>query len=81
MSSRNAVIQPVHHSLAGKRMLPRDMGRLAMDRAHYEAGVNIALSIFADCTNVGVSFQDALLAVYLSGLNHGSALSKENSDG
>jgi hypothetical protein len=70
-------IGPIHYSLAGKRMLPRHMERLGMDREHYEAGVNIALSIFADCTNVGVSFQDALLAVYLSGLNHGASLSQE----
>lgn len=30
------------------------------------------LSIFTDAVNVGNSFQDALLAVYLSGLEHGS---------
>ena len=37
----------------------------------------IAMSIFADCTNVGVPFQDAILAVYLSGLHHGSEASKD----
>jgi hypothetical protein len=68
-------IQPVHHSLHGKRMTPYHMDRLRMDRGHYEAGVNIALSIFTDCSNVGVSFQDALFAIYLSGLQHGAALS------
>ena len=73
----NTAIAPVHHSVAGKRILPRQMERLSMDREKYEAGVNIALSIFADCTNVGVSFQDALLAIYISGLNHGAALGGE----
>ncbi len=74
-------IGPVHHSVAGQRILPRNMERLGMDREHYESGINIALSIFADCTNVGVSFQDALLAIYISGLNHGAAITKENSNG
>jgi len=31
----------------------------------------IAMEIFVDCTNVGVPFQEAIGAVYLSGLNHG----------
>lgn len=39
-----------------------------------EAATKIALDIFTDCTNVGVPFQEALLAIYLSGLQHGSAL-------
>jgi hypothetical protein len=44
---------------------------------HKEAATRIALSIFVDCSNVGIPFQEALLAIYLSGLQHGSALSKE----
>lgn len=72
----DATIHPIHHSLAGKRITPRRMDRLNMDREHYEVGISIALSVFADCTNVGVSFQDALLAVYLSGLQHGAALTE-----
>lgn len=75
-----ATLGPIHFSIAGKRMLPRNMERLGMDREHYEEGVNIALSIFADCTNVGVSFQDALLAIYISGLDHGATITKENSN-
>mgnify|MGYP001087310009 CR=1 FL=1 len=72
----DATIHPIHHSLDGKRITPRNMDRLNMDREHYEAGVRIALSVFADCTNVGVSFQDAILAVYLTGLQHGAALTE-----
>lgn len=37
----------------------------------------VALSIWADCTNAGQPFQAALLAVYLSGLQHGAALSPQ----
>lgn len=75
---RNSRLQPVHHSLHGKRMKPHQMERApGMDRAQYEAMTNIAVSIFTDCSNVGVSFQDSLLAIYLSGLQHGSALTKE----
>lgn len=70
-------IRPIHQSMNGKRMTPYHMERLGMDRDHYETGVNIAISIFADCSNVGVSFQDALFAIYLSGLQHGAALSGE----
>lgn len=70
-------IEPVHHSLKGLRTTPYSMARTNMDREHYEAMVNVAVSIFTDCTNVGVSFQDSLLAIYLSGLHHGAALTKE----
>ena len=77
---KNSILQPVHHSMHGKRITPRKMDRLNMDREHYEAGVRIALSVFADCTNVGVSFQDAILAVYLTGLQHGAALTENAND-
>jgi len=70
-------IQPVHHSLKGLRTTPYSMARTSMDREHYESMVNVAVSIFTDCTNVGVSFQDSILAIYLSGLHHGAALTKE----
>jgi len=81
MTDRRVSIGPIHHSVIGKRILPRDMDRAKMDRDNYEGAVNIALSIFADCTNVGVSFQDALLAIYISGLNHGATITKENYNG
>lgn len=29
-----------------------------------------AMDIFIDCTNAGVPFQDALTAIYISGLSH-----------
>jgi hypothetical protein len=39
---------------------------------------NIALSIWADCCNANQPFQSALLAVYLSGLQHGKHLGGTN---
>lgn len=70
-------IEPVHHSLKGLQTTPYSMARTNIDWEHYEAMVNVAVSIFTDCTNVGVSFQDSLLAIYLSGLHHGATLTKE----
>lgn len=72
-------IQPTHPSIAGVRIKPHKMDRApGMERKQYEALVKIAISIFTDCTNVGVSFQDSLLAIYLSGLQHGASVTKEN---
>jgi len=83
-------IHPIHHSLYHARVIggpkvrlkPRNMAKCKMpSEAHREALTNIALEIFADCTNVGVPFQDALLAIYLSGLEHGHTITqKGNSD-
>jgi len=42
-----------------------------------QAMTKVALSIFTDVTNLGYSFQDAVLAIYLSGLQHGAALRSE----
>jgi hypothetical protein len=73
-------IHPIHHSLKKQllrtRRVPNDMDTvpLASDQAY--AFTNIALSIFTDCANAGVGFQDSLLAIYLSGLQHGVKASK-----
>ena len=40
----------------------------------------MVLSIFADCTNVGLPFQDTLLAIYLSGLQYGQKVAEEMAD-
>ena len=37
----------------------------------------IALSVFTDCSNAGIPFQEALLAVYLTGLENGSSIVRE----
>lgn len=49
------------------------MERIRVPTELHEGLANIALSIFTDCANAGQPFQTALLAIYLSGLQHGSA--------
>lgn len=73
---------PVHPSVRqllskGMRMRPRDMSTVKVERDQFEGLQRIAMEIFADCTNVGIPFQEAIAAVYLSGLEHGHTLTKE----
>jgi hypothetical protein len=73
-------LAPVHHSIAGARILPRPQ---CMDsiRIPYETRAalsKVALNIFTDMTNSNRSFRDALLAIYLSGLAHGCDIAKED---
>ena len=68
-------IRVIHRSLLPRQIRkPRNMERLRMDEATRETLHEVCMSIFVDCTNVGVPFQDAVLAVYLSGLEHGLRL-------
>jgi hypothetical protein len=48
------------------------MSSVVLDHEILEALTGVALSIFTDCANAGKTFQDALLAVYISGVEHGS---------
>lgn len=66
---------PVHSSLRGFQRTPANMARVSIPTPHREALTNVALRIFADCTNSGVGFQEALLAIYLSGLQHARSVS------
>jgi hypothetical protein len=70
-------LHSVHFSLQGRSRLPNNMSRLRMNPEMKADLAEIAIAIFIDCVNVAVPFQDALLAVYLSGLQHGQELSKE----
>lgn len=77
-----SAIRPVHPSVRvrlakGERLHPYKMDTLRMPRDTVEGLTVVALDIFSDCVNVGVPFQEAILAVYLSGLNHGSEIRKE----
>lgn len=74
-------LHPIHGSIWGKPgWLPREMDRVKLPSSeHKDAATKIALSIFVDCSNVGIPFQEALLAVYLSGLQHGASIAS-NSD-
>jgi hypothetical protein len=78
----SAPIRVIHYSLRrkiakGRSVLPRDMERIQVPIELSDGLAEIALSIFADCVNVGATLQDAILAVYLSGLQHGNTISKE----
>lgn len=62
------------------RLKPKNMSYAQMpSNKHREGLTQVALDIFTDCVNVGVPFQDALLAIYLSGLQHGSQITAEQS--
>jgi hypothetical protein len=39
-----------------------------------------AISVFTEIVNTGRSFQEALAAVYLTGIEHGSSLVKDEND-
>lgn len=77
-------IHPIHHSMqpTGVRK-PNNMDTIRIPGETPEeinnniAGLTqVAIDIFTDCVNVGTPFQNSLLAIYLSGLQHGAALSK-----
>ncbi len=74
-------VHPIHHSIQrlrseGKGVRPKDMSKISIPIELRDGLFGITWSIFTDCVNVGVSFQDTLLAIYLSGLQHGKELSK-----
>lgn len=80
-----APIRPVHSSIRarlarGERWKPRNMDRTPVPQELHEWSQKMALSIFTDATNVGVPFQEALAAVYVSGMNHGYFGGKKLSD-
>lgn len=77
-----ATLHPLHHSIEavkarGASVLPRNMTAVAMPPEDKAALLIAALDIFCDCINVGTTFQDSLLAVYLSGIEHGARLQAE----
>lgn len=67
-------LRPIHWSMGGLRRQPNNMERFSMPPEMKEGLVNVALSIFTNVSNAGHPFQDALLAIYLSGLHHGASL-------
>lgn len=66
---------PLHQSVRRLRGLstPINMASITLTPEQSEAMQRIALGIFADCSNRGLAFSDALMAVYLSGLEHGAS--------
>lgn len=70
---RHQPLEPLHQSVRRLRGMstPINMSAVTLTPEQSEVLQRIALSIFTDCSNRGVAFSDALMAVYLSGLEHG----------
>lgn len=80
-SSKGQPLRPVHFSLRPEyyyKRTPYNMERIQIPHELNDSLTRIAIEIFNDCSNVNHSFQDALLAIYISGLQHGQALAKGN---
>lgn len=71
----------MHKSMCGSQMwsrAPVRMSSVSIDDDTKVAVTEIALSIFTDCINSGKTFQDSILAIYLSGLENGIEANNEN---
>lgn len=56
----------------GVRRKPRGFGEVRLSPEHAEFAARMAVETFTEMTNNGQSFQSALVAVYLTGLDHGA---------
>lgn len=67
-----APLLPQHHSVLARSARVRAPGMATVDcTADVREGMErIALGIFTDMTNAGSTFQQALAAIYVSGLQH-----------
>ena len=78
-------VRPLHRSIRGLSRAPHKMEKIKVDPILHEGLTNIALGIWTDCVNAGKTFQDAILAVYLSGLENGASarnyLQKDQANG
>jgi hypothetical protein len=63
------------HDSKHKIQIPNQMEGIFFEKKHRVAMTKIAVSIFEDTVNSGNTFQDALLAIYLSGIEN--AISSE----
>lgn len=80
MSLRPRQADPLRaRTVADRRgLVPNNMERLhGASPEQVRALQEIALSIFTDVSNNGFSLREALSAIYLSGLQHGSQLMRE----
>lgn len=65
-------LKPMHYSKLRSRIrTPRKMARASLPADIREMVEEQSLGIFADMTNAGCSFQQALAAIFLSGMNAG----------
>lgn len=66
-----------HSSMVGRSALRiKDMTSIKLPPETRESMEAISLSIFTDMCNAGHSLQGSLLAVYLSGINHGAEIGR-----
>lgn len=63
--------------LMRRGMRPATMERIKMPHGLKEDIGAIAIDVFTAASNAGQTFQEALLAVYLTGLENGQAAAKE----
>ena len=64
-------------NLSGVRVGPSDMGRVYMTNDGAETVQRIACDVFTDCVNSGLTFQEALSAVYLTGVENAISAKKD----
>jgi hypothetical protein len=73
------LIEPRHASVVGKPRPPRGFDRVVITHEQREAIQRIALDVFSACANAGLSLQEILAAVYLTGLENGASASGDAS--
>ena len=76
-------IHPMHRSMNGSQgwaRAPSGMSRVLLPDGLKDDITKVSLSIFTDCVNGGKTFQDAILAVYLSGAENALQATKESDD-
>ena len=78
-----ADLHPLHWSFMTRKAKPKpkNMEEIEVDPRCKEIMSKIALDIFADMSNANYSFQSALTAIYMSGLQHGQFLGKQKKTG
>lgn len=78
MIKYSSQILPIHSSSRNTTYRkPHKMDSLKMTGQEREEISRIANSIFTSCANVGLSFQETIMSIYLSGLEHGTHITKE----
>lgn len=66
----------VPHFSLNRYAIPKDMTKIHLEPEIADKLSKIAIDIFVDMSNYGKGFSAALLAVYLSGLEHGAEATK-----
>lgn len=74
---KQPTIKDFDHRLRRRGLTPFNMDRVRIEPELKTALGKIAMDIFIDASNSGAAVQEAVLAVYLSGLENGSAATLE----